>query len=70
MQKAYAKPELEICRFDLEEHLAMCCCDRKKKPPRHGNGGSYQFSGQTGFGSLFDMMSSFDPKCCCPSANT
>ncbi len=25
MKKAYETPELEICRFDLEEHLAKHC---------------------------------------------
>lgn len=25
MRKAYVKPQLEICRFDMEEHLACVC---------------------------------------------
>ncbi len=29
MKKTYKKPEIEICRFSLEEHLACNCCQKK-----------------------------------------
>lgn len=68
MKKAYAKLEMEVCRFDLEEHLALGCGNGTKPghggAPGHGGGGRGPgHGGGHGKGGMFDTQSVFDTWC-------